>query len=101
MTDEQIIEALSFSDADEAAKGQLIVTVRNEVSLRVGMVLTETMTEEQHEHFAQLQGAGDDQAVWEWLRDVLGADTSEVYEATLAAYIDEFKAQQLLLDDAF
>ena len=98
MTDEQIISELGFDVANEAVKQSLIENVRATVDIRAGAVVDEMLTDDQRAEFERLQAAGDNQAVWEWLRNsVLGADMSEVYESTLAAYLDELKAQQAAL----
>lgn len=91
MTDEQIIDYLGMNEATEAGKAELIQSVRSGVDARVGAILSEALSEEQYDHFEQLQQAGNDDAIWIWLADVMGADMREVYEASLKDYLDTMK----------
>lgn len=93
MTNEQILEELGFADADQEMKDRVVENARTIVELRVIGVITELMTDEQEAQFSELQAKGDNQAIWEWLKnDVTGVDVSEVYEATLKDYIEQRKA---------
>ncbi len=94
MTDEQIIEALGAASAPAQLQEVMVANARKVVGLRTATIVEEMLTPEQQQIYEQLQNAGNDQAVWDWLRsDVIGADTSEVYEATLRSYIDEVNSQ--------
>ncbi len=95
MTDEQIITALDIADGTDELKQQIVENTRSVVEMRVIGILGEMMSEEQLDEFQQIEAAGDDAAVWDWLRTkVVGVDVSEVYEAALQDYIDEFTARQ-------
>jgi hypothetical protein len=90
MTDEDIIAALEFEDASDDVKQRAVDSVRAVVDIRVGGLIGEYLTDEQSAEFERLQQAGDDQAVWSWLRsEVTQVDMSEVYEATLQSYLEE------------
>jgi hypothetical protein len=91
MTDEQIIEALGFEEAAEDIKKRAVDSVRSVVEIRSGAVVEEYLDDEQGAELERLKQAGDDEAVWSWLRGILGADMSEVYEATLISYLEEIK----------
>lgn len=93
MTNEQILEELGFADADQEMKDRVVENARTIVELRVIGVITELMTDEQEAQFNELQAKGDNQAIWDWLKnDITGVDVSEVYEATLKDYIEQRKA---------
>jgi len=95
MTDEQIIEDLRFTSADQTIKDRVVENVRTIVELRVIGIITDMMTDEQEATFNQLQEQGDNAAVWEWLKnDIVGVDVSEVYEATLKDYLEYRKANE-------
>lgn len=92
MTNDQILAELGFAESDEATKEQIIENVRTIVELRVVTIVTDTMTDEQLDQFNTLKAAGDDAAVWDWLKtSVVGVDVSEIYEEILAKYIEEKK----------
>ncbi len=94
MTDEQIIEELGIGSASEEIQRTTVEGIRHVVELRVIGTVTNLMTEEQAAQFSDLQQAGDDGAVWDWLRsDVVGIDMKEVYEAILKDYLEEKNAQ--------
>lgn len=94
MTDEQIITALDIEDGTDEVKQHIVEATRHIVEARVIGIVTELMAEDQLADFEQLVAAGDDAAVWNWLRtNVVGADVSEVYEAALVDYIEEFRAR--------
>lgn len=94
MTDEQIIEALGIGAASEEVQRTTVEGIRHVVELRVIGTVTNLMNDEQAAQFAELQAAGDDGAVWDWLRnDLVGVDMKEVYEAILKDYLDEKIAQ--------
>lgn len=98
MTDEQIITAIDFDDADEAQKTRVIENIRTIVELRVSNIVTELVPEDKKQKFNELMAGDDNDAVWQWLREeVVGVDVSEVYEATLKDYLDEYLANQALL----
>lgn len=98
MTDEQIISALGFDEADEEMKARVVENARTIVELRVINVVSDLIAEEQKPQFEQLISAGDTAAVWAWLREeVVGADVSQVYEATLKDYIDDYLKRQAAL----
>jgi hypothetical protein len=98
MTDEQILSAIGYDTADEAMKQAVIENIRTIVELRVVGVVSEQMSDEQLAAFTSLQESGDNQAIWQWLRsDVVGVDVSEVYEAILKDYIDQFLEDQKAL----
>ncbi len=95
MTDEQIIAELDLADASEDLKQRTVSNTRHIVEMRVIGTVTEIMSEDQADEFQALVEAGDNDAVWAWLRDsVVGVDVSQVYEAALKDYIEEFKARQ-------
>lgn len=95
MTDEQIIDALGYQKGDNAMKEQVVEDVRAIVEMRVVGLISEQMSEEQLKTFESLQENGDSQAIWHWLRnEVVGVDVSEVYEATLKDYIDQYLREQ-------
>ncbi len=95
MTNEQIITELHLEDAPDDLKERIIENTRGIVELRVIGIVTDMMTDEQSTEFQTLEAAGDDGAVWAWLRtNVVGVDVSEVYEAALKDYLEEFNAQQ-------
>lgn len=92
MTDEQIIEALDIKDASAEVQQQMVGNTRHVVELRVIGVVTSLMNDQQSDEFQQLVEQGDDQRVWDWLRnDVVGVDVGEVYDAALQDYLEEFK----------
>lgn len=94
MTDEQIIEALGIGAASEEVQRSTVEGIRHVVELRVIGTVTNLMNDEQAAQFAELQAAGDNSAVWDWLRnDLVGVDMKEVYEAILKDYLDEKIAQ--------
>lgn len=98
MTDEQIISALGFDEADEEMKARVVENARTIVELRVINVVSDLITDEQKPHFEALLSAGDTAAVWTWLREeVVGVDVSEVYAATLSDYIDDYLKRQAAL----
>lgn len=93
MTNEQIIEELGFTNADQEMKDRVVENVRTIVELRAIGIISELMTDEQAKTFAELQQQGDDSAIWDWLKsDIVGVDVSEVYEAALNDYIEQRKA---------
>lgn len=95
MTNEQIIEELGFTNADQEMKDRVVENVRTIVELRAVGIIGELMTEEQEKTFAELQDRGDDQAIWNWLKsDIAGVDVSEIYEAALRDYIEQRKADE-------
>lgn len=95
MTNEQIITELGFDGASDEVKQRMIDNTREIVEMRVTSILGELMTDEQSDEFQRLVDAGDDQAVWNWLRDtIVGVDVSEVYESALQDYLDDFKRRQ-------
>ncbi|HRN97399.1 MAG TPA: hypothetical protein PLZ58_03085 [Candidatus Saccharibacteria bacterium] len=95
MTNEQIIEELGFTNADQEMKDRVVENVRTIVELRAVGIIGELMTEEQEKTFAELQDRGDDQAIWDWLKsDIAGVDVSEIYEAALRDYIEQRKADE-------
>lgn len=94
MTDEQIIEALHIASAPAELQKMMVANTRKTVGLRTAGLIEGMLSAEQQAAYEQLQAAGNDQAVWDWLRsDVVGADVSEVYEATMRTYIDEVNSQ--------
>lgn len=96
MTDEQIIAELGFTNGSSDMKARVIENVRTLVELRVIGVITESLSDEQKATFDHLQQGSDNQAVWNWLRDeVVGTDVSQLYEATLADYIEQRKNDTL------
>lgn len=95
MTNEQIITELGFDGASDDVKQQMIDNTREIVEMRVVSMLGEFMTDEQSDEFQHIVDAGNDQAVWDWLREkIVGVDVSEVYESTLQDYLDDFKRRQ-------
>lgn len=95
MTNEQIITEIDFDDASDEEKQQMVDNTRQIVEMRVVSILGELMTDEQSDEFQKLVDAGDNQAIWDWLRDtIVGVDVSEVYEAALRDYLDDFKRRQ-------
>jgi len=95
MTDEQIIEKVGFTNAADAVKQQMVDGIRAIVELRVIGVVDALLTDEQGEEFEKLQAAGDNDAIWTWLREsVVGVDTREIYEAALADYLEEYLANE-------
>lgn len=94
MTDEQIIEALRATTAPEAMRQMMVANVRKVVGLRAATAIEEMLSPEQQATYERLQAEGDEQAVWDWLRaDIIGVDTSEVYEAMLKSYLEEMESQ--------
>ena len=94
MTDEQIIDAAGMTTAPEPVKATMVASIRKTVGLRTAAIVEGMLTPEQQETYERIQSEGNDQAVWDWLRsDVVGADVSEVYEATLQTYLEELKSQ--------
>jgi len=95
MTDEQIISTLGFETAGEEMRQRVIENIRTIVELRVIGVVSEAMTDEQQQTFESIRDSGDSEAMWKWLADeVTGVDVSEVYEATLKDYLDEYQENQ-------
>jgi hypothetical protein len=98
MTDEQIISALGFDEADDEMKARVVENARTIVELRVINVVSNLITGEQEPRFQELIAAGDNAAVWAWLREeVAGVDVSEIYAATLGDYIEEYLQRQAAL----
>ncbi len=98
MSDEQIISALGFDEADDEMKSRVAENARTIVELRVINVVSDLITDEQKPRFQELLAAGDNPAVWDWLREeVVGADVSEIYAATLNDYIEEYLKRQATL----
>lgn len=97
MTNEEIITALGFDTATEEMKERVVENTRTIVELRVIGVVSELINDDQKDAFDAIRNSGDNQAMWDWLRDeVVGADVREVYEATLQDYIDDYKRKEFL-----
>lgn len=95
MTNEQIISAIGFDGATDEVKQGMVDKIRQVVEMRTVSILGELMTDEQSDEFQRLTESGNDQAVWDWLRDsIVGTDVSEVYEGALQDYLDEFNKRQ-------
>ena len=93
MTDEQIIEKIGFTNAADAIKERAINAIRGVVQLRVIGVVDASMDEEKSKAFESVQTDGDPQIVWDWLREnIAGVDMSEIYDAILADYLEEYLA---------
>lgn len=92
MTDEQIIAAIGFENVPDDVKSKTIDSIRRTVDMRVIGIIGEMIDDDQESQLETLIEAGDNQAVWEWLKnDVVGVDTREIYEATLQDYIANHK----------
>jgi len=96
MTDEEIISAIGFDTATPELKSKTAESVRTIVELRVISILGELITDEQEQKLDELR-IGDSKLMWEWLKhEVVGVDVSEVYEAALKDYIDEYKQNEFI-----
>lgn len=98
MTDEQIISTLGLEGASAEKQQELIDSIRRTIDLRVIGLVGEMISDEQEAKFDELIAAGDNQAIWDWLRtDVVGVDTREIYEATLQDYLDNYKKNEFIV----
>ncbi len=98
MTDEEIIAAIGFENVSDEAKTQTVDSIRRTIEMRVIGIVGELITDEQEAKLDDLIAAGDNQAVWEWLRnDVVGVDTREVYESALLDYIANYKENEFTI----
>lgn len=95
MTDEEIIAAIGFEKASAETQSKMVDSIRRTVEMRVIGILGELITDEQEAKMGELIDAGDNHAVWEWLKhEVVGADTSQIYDTTLQEYIDNYKKNE-------
>lgn len=94
MTDEQIITYLGFETASDEYKEFIVDSIRAVVEIRSSSIVEEAMDESQKKEFERLRQQGDDQVIWDWLREnVLGVDMREVYETSLQSYLEESKEE--------
>lgn len=92
MSNEEILNELGLSKASDEIKERVIENVRTIVELRTLGVISELIPDDQEAKLTELQAQSDSQAIWDWLKtEVVGADVSEVYEATLKDYLEERK----------
>lgn len=99
MTNEQIITEIDFDGATDEVKQDVVNSIRQIVEMRMLGLMGDMMTDEQSDTFQEIVDSGNDQAVWDWLREtIVGVDVSELYETTLQGYLAEFKAKQPRID---
>ena len=91
MTDGQVIEALGFNNASDQVKQRVIDSARETVEMRLMSLVSEMMDDNQSAEFQRITESGDNEAGWEYLkREVIKGDMTELYEATMKDYIDQF-----------
>lgn len=91
MTEQEIIEALGITEADQATKDSILQKIYVVVELRVMSVLSEIITDEQMNHLEQMEkdGATKDDMLW-WLGENV-ASAHEAIDAMTRDYIEEMK----------
>lgn len=89
MNDQELIDALGFTNANSEMQTRVVENVRTIVELRVVGVLSEMMTSQQLQEFEQLKQQNP-KVVWDWLEEsVAGVNVRELYKATLEDYLAE------------
>jgi len=89
MNDQEILEALGMTNMPEQFQKETLEEVNQVVELRLMGVVDDLMSDAQREQFKNLQ-QDDAEAVRKWLSENFEMDN--MYDATLADYIDELKA---------
>ena len=92
MTDDQILEKLGLPDTTGEAREVVLHQLNQVVDKRLMNLVIEMLSDEQLEKAEQLQAAGDDKVIWDWLSAEL-TDLDKLREGILADYIDEYNAK--------
>lgn len=93
MSDQEIIEELGLTRADELTKNQTIDQVYNVVERRVRNVLADILTDEEVQYIEQMErdGKSKDEIFW-WLGENV-ASAHEMLDAMLRDYVQELKSK--------
>lgn len=67
--DNALLEEVGLSSLPDDEKERLLVHLRESLEMRVGTKLASAMSDEQLNEFESLAQAGDDMAVFNWLRE--------------------------------
>ena len=100
MTEQEIIESLGITEADQATKDSLLQNIYVVVELRVMSVLGEIITDGQMDHLEQMEkdGATKDEMLW-WLGENV-ASAHEAIEAMTRDYIEEMKRKMASIQNS-
>lgn len=100
MTEQEIIEALGITEADQATKDSLLQNIYVVVELRVMSVLGEIITDEQMDHLEQMEkdGATKNDMLW-WLGENV-ASAHEAIEAMTRDYVEEMKQKMASIQNS-
>lgn len=88
-TKEQLIAEIGLQNMPSDVQDKMVETIYQTLNMRVGMALSDKLTDEQLDHLTELSKKGDDE-VSQWIEQTV-PEYSTVIESEMQTIIDEIK----------